>query len=273
MPIPLLQPSVGETVRKIRRRVSAISGVKDCEVRMDSAGKKPHVRLRVFLDGDPGYERIHGISSTADHEVRRIVPNARVSIRSEPEAGSRGEYEGVWALVKRTTESEPGSRGAHNIHLHKLEGKLGVDFHLEVSAGITVKQAHDVATRIERRLKAANPEISDVVIHAETTSDRISNERLGHGTELRWYIEHVVKRFPEAHLASRPVIRWLAEGKLRVIIHVSFSPDSSLDLANKVSSGLEAAIRDGFPKIVKVDIVNEPSDQRARAPSVDMPTE
>jgi len=233
---------------------------------MDYTGKKPHVRVRIILDGNPGYERIHGISSTADHEVRRIVPNARVSIRSEPEMG--GKHEGVWELVKRITDQEPGSRGAHNIHLENLDGKLGVDFHLEVSAGINVKEAHELATRVEKKLKAANQKISEVVIHTETTSDRVSNERSGHGSELRWYIDHVVKRFPEARLAGPPIIRRVGERQLHVIIHASFSPELSVEMANQTTSKLEAAIKDGYPGIVRVDIVNEPG-RKTGAPSMD----
>ncbi len=258
MPIPLLEPSVREKVRRIRRRVLAIEGVRDCEVSMDSAEKKPHVLVWLVLEGNPWYEGIHGISSKVDHEVRKVIQNSRISIRSEPEAGRRGEYESVWQLVKRTAEREPGSRGVHNIHLQNLEGKLGVDFHLEVSAGMNVEQADEVTTRIERKLMAANPQISEVVIHTETSSERVSNERLGRGTDLIWYIDHVVRRFPEASLSGPPVIRRVGEKQLHVIIRASFKPETSMETANQVASKLEAAIKAGFPAIVRVDVVNEP---------------
>ncbi len=226
---------------------------------MTSAGKKPYVRLLVSLDGSPDYEKIHRISSKIDHEVRRIVPNARVSIRSEPEVGAREENERVWELVRKIAEDEPGSRGAHNLHLQNLAGKLGVDFHLEVSAGMNVQQAHEVATRIEKKLKAASPNIAEVVIHEETTSDRVSSERSGHGTELRWYIEHVARRFPEVRLARPPVIRRIGDNQLHVIIRAALSPSLSMEMASQVTSRLEAAIRDGYPRIVRVDIVHEPA--------------
>lgn len=271
MPIPLLEPSEREIVRKVRRRVKAVQNVTRCEVHLTSNGKKPHVRVRVWLDLAPGYEAIHGVSSTIDREVRKVVPNARVSIRSEPEAGGGAENEYLWELVKRVAEHEPGSRGAHNIHLQNVEGKLGVDFHLEVSARMNVKQAHEVAARIEKKLKAADPRISEVVIHEETASDMVSSERAGHGSELMWYIDHVVKRFAHVELAGRPVIRRVGENQVHVIIHATFSPDLGMEIANQVTSRLEAAIKDGHPAIVRVDIVQEPGEPAAYSRSIDPP--
>jgi divalent metal cation (Fe/Co/Zn/Cd) transporter len=268
LPIPLVEPSERETLRRIRRRVQAVDGVKECvDVRMTFPGKKPYVRVHVTLKGQPDYEGIHKVSATIDHEVRKLLPNARVSIRSDSGEGEE-EAERIWQLVKSIAEDEPGSRGAHNIHVQSFGGKLGVDFHLEVAAGVSVEQAHEVATRIEKKLKAADPRISEVVAHEETVSYRISNERSGHGAELRWFIEHVAKRFPEVKLAGPPTIRQLGNHQLHVIIRAAFEPDLSMEKASQIASRLDAAIRQGFPAIVRVDITKEPSEGRRSAPTM-----
>lgn len=85
------------------------------------------------------------------------MPDARVAIRTEPHG--RDCYD-VWKLVKDIAGKEPGSRGAHNIHIQELNGTIGVDFHLEISAGMTVKKAHNVAVQVEKKLKNANHKIS-----------------------------------------------------------------------------------------------------------------
>jgi len=231
-------------------------------VRMTFPRKKPHVYVHVTLKGQPDFEGIHKVCATIDYEVRNVVPNARVSIRSDPGEGGV-EAERIWQLVKRIAEDEPGSRGAHNIHVQSFGGKLGVDFHLEVAAGMSVGQAHEVATRIEKKLKEADPVISEVVTHEETVSDLTSNERSGHGAELRWYIEHVAKRFPEIKLASPPIIRQLGNHQLHVIIRAAFKPDLSMEKASQIASRFDAAIRQGFPAIVRVDITKEPAEGRS----------
>lgn len=261
LPIPLVEPSERETLRRIRRWVQAVDGVKECvDVRMTLTRKRPHVHVHVSLEGDPDYDGIHKISAIIDREVRKVVPYARVSIRSEPGKGG-AEVKQIWELVKKIAEDEPGSRGAHNIHAQTFGGKLGVDFHLEVAAGISVGQAHEVAARIKRKLEAANPRIFEVVIHEETVSDLTSTERSGHGTELWWYIEHVAKRFPEIKLRSPPTIRQLGNNQLHVIIRAAFNPDLSVENANQIASRLDAAIKRGFPAIVRVDITEEQAER------------
>lgn len=230
--------------------------MRDCKV-VVLAGKKPEVRLRVLLGSSPDNASVHGISSRIYDVVRGLIPNSRVLIRTEPD--SRSENEGVWETVKRIADHEPGSRGAHNIHLRRTDGSLGVDFHLEVSSRMSVEQAHDVAQRIERKLKAADPKISEVVIHEETASATVSSERAGHGTELRWYIDDILRRFPEARLVSPPTIRRLEKGQLHVILHVAFSPRESIQRASEVSSKLEASIKSGYGTISRVDVVQEPA--------------
>jgi divalent metal cation (Fe/Co/Zn/Cd) transporter len=258
LPIPIVEPSARETARRIRRRVQSLEGVKECvDVRLSFTRKKPHVHVHVLLSGDPDYDGIHKVSAIIDHEVRKVVPNARVSIRSEPESGR--EAGRIWELVKRVAEGEPGSRGAHNVHVQTFGGKLGVDFHLEVAAEMSVAEAHQVAARIEKKLKTADPTISEVVIHEETVSDLTANERSGHGTELRYYIEHLARRFPEIRLASPPIIRQVDSNQLHVIIRAEFDPDLSIDKASQIASRLEAAIKEGFPAIVRVDITKEPA--------------
>ena len=255
MPIPLVEPSEREVIRKIRRRVQAVEEVRECrEIRMAFTRKKPYVYLHVWLKGNPGYEGIHRICSTIESEVRTLIPNARVAIRSEPDGIGTTE---IWSLVRKIAEGEPGSRGVHNIHVQNLKGKLGVDFHLEVSAGMTVKQAHEISTRIEKKLKASDANISEVVIHEESVPELVSSERSGHGTEVRWYIEHIVKKFPDLKLVRPPTIRRMAD-HLHVIIRAAFSPGTTIERANEITSRLDAAIRGGYPAITRVDITHEP---------------
>ncbi len=240
------------------------------DVRLSFTRKKPHIYVHALLKDQPDYGGIHKVSAVIDHEVRKIVPNARVSIRSEP-SDAGGEAGRIWELVRRIAEDEPGSRGAHNVHVQSLGGRLGVDFHLEVAARMSVAQAHEVAKRIEKRIKAASPAISEVVIHEETVSDLTSSERSGHGAELRWYIEHTAARFPEVKLASPPIIRQVCDHQLHVIIRAAFRPELSIEKAALIASKLEVAIRQGFPAILRVDISEEPVDPKLSPPSQTAP--
>ncbi len=224
---------------------------------MSFTRKKPHVYVHVWLRGNPDYETIHRICSTIEVVVRVIVPNARVAVRSEPSVEGTEE---AWYLVKKIAEEESGSRGAHNIHLKNAGETLGVDFVLEVSADMNLRQAHDVSARIEKKIVASNSRISEIIIHEEYVSELIASEQSGHGTEIKWYIFHVVMRFPEIRLIRNPTIRRVGDF-FHVSIRAAFKTGTSPEKISEVTSRLDSAIRNGYPAIEKVFIVTDSSSR------------
>jgi len=217
--------------------------------------KKPHIFLYARLRGNPSYEAIHRICSTIEGLVRTVVPNARVAIRSEPVVEKSEE---TWFLVKKIAEEEPGSRGAHNIHLKNVGQMLGVDFVLEVSAGMSARQAREVSSRVKKKIIASNLKVSEVIVHEETVSELVASERSGHGTEIKWYIEHVVERFPEIRLLGSPAIRRVGDF-FHVSIRATFNPGISLEKLNEVTSKLDSNLRNGYLAIERVYIATGPS--------------
>jgi divalent metal cation (Fe/Co/Zn/Cd) transporter len=239
----------------IERKIRDVKNVQSVRrVRVDLTGKKPVVAVIVWL-GKSDYEETHRTALTIENEVKDIVPNSRVLIRTEP-AGSDRDH--IWKLVKEVAETVPGSRGAHNVHIHKVNGKLGIDFHLEVSANMTVKQAHKVSEQIEKKLKEADPSIAEVLIHEESVEDLVDSERSGAGTEIRWYIEHVKKRFPEIKEMSKPEIR-RAGDRLYVVMKCSFNPDISMKEADDIINRFEASVKAAIPELAMIEVHKEPA--------------
>jgi divalent metal cation (Fe/Co/Zn/Cd) transporter len=170
--------------QKIRKRVEAIKDVRgyhQLSVRM--TGKRFYVEMHVLLDSNLRFEDTHRIASSIEMEVKSVVPNARATIHTEPlrvRTQPSGENrKNVCALVKQIAEGVPRSRGGHNIRIQEIDGKLCVDLHLEVSANMTVKQAHDVFKLAEKRKRAAIPDTSEITVHMESASERISRELTG----------------------------------------------------------------------------------------------
>jgi divalent metal cation (Fe/Co/Zn/Cd) transporter len=256
MPIPFFERSSSELSRMIERKIRDVKNVTSVRgVRVDLTGKKPVVVVIVWLDSKSNYEETHRTALTIENEVKDILPNSRVFIRTEP-AGSDRDH--IWKLVKEVSETVPGSRGAHNIHIHKVNGKLGIDFHLEVSANMTVKQAHRVSEQIEKKLKEADPSITEVLIHEESVEDLVESERSGAGTEIRWYIEHVKKRFPEIKEMSKPEIR-RAGDRLYVVMKCTFNPDISMKEADDIIGRFEASVRAAIPDLAMIEVQKEPA--------------
>jgi divalent metal cation (Fe/Co/Zn/Cd) transporter len=255
LPLPLVERSEKEIADTISKKVKAMKDVKSCDhlsVRM--TGKRLYVEMNVSLDSSLRFVDAHKVALNIEREVKSIVPNARVVIHTEP---YQGGAENIWALVKSTAEAVPGSRGVHNIHIQEIKGKLFVDLHLEVSANMTVEQAHDTSDVVERRVKAANPKIAEVIVHAESASDLISRELTGVETELESYIEHVARGFPEIKRVHGIEIR-RAGDSLHVVLRCHFDRALTMKNAHDVSSRLEQAIRSTYPNVSRIDVHEEP---------------
>jgi len=256
LPLPLVERSEEEVAQIIRKRVEAIKDVRNChQLNVRMTGKRFYVWMHVSLDSNLRFEDAHKIASGIEREVRSVVPNARVTIHTEPVGSGR---ESVGRLVREIAEGVPGSRGVHNVHVQRIDGKLCVDLHLEVSANMTVKQAHDVSDEVEREIRAANPSISEIVVHMESASDRISRELTGAETELEWYIEHVAKRFSEIKGVRETTIRKIGDN-VHVVLRCHFDPNINMKKAHEISSKLENAVRSAYPNIVRIDVHEEPA--------------
>lgn len=185
LPIPIVERSEREISQIVQKRVEAIRDVKSLrQVIVRIAGKKIDVNMNIQLDSKLRFEDIHKVISEIEKEVKNIVANARVSVQTEPIGFDQGE---IWKLVKDVAEKIPGSRDVHNIHVQNIEGKLCIDLHLEVSANMTVKQAHNVANQVEKELKVKDPRISDITVHLETASDIVSRELAKSENEVKLY--------------------------------------------------------------------------------------
>jgi len=256
LPLPLVERSEEEVAQIIRKRVKGIKEVRGChQLNVRVTGKRFYVDMHVLLDRNLSFEDTHRIASNIESEVRRAVPNARVAIHTEPVGSSQHD---TWKLVKEVSEGVPGSRGAHNIHIQEIDGKLCVDLHVEVSANMTVKKAHQVSEQVERQVKTADPHISEVIVHMESASKRISRELTGVETELESYIEHAAKHFPKIRKVHGIKVRKIGEA-LHIVLRCHFDPDITMAEAHEISNSLEREIKAAYPSIARIDVHEEPA--------------
>jgi divalent metal cation (Fe/Co/Zn/Cd) transporter len=256
VPLPLVERSKEEITRLIKRKVEKIEEVANCrQINIRMSGKRIEVELNVTLSGNPRLEDTHWIALDIEKAVKSVVPHARVTINTEPVGNNR---ESLWRLVKEIAEGATGSRGVHNIHIQKIDGKLGIDLHLEVSANMTVKQAHSISEEVESKMKKANPNIAEITVHIESATERVLRELTGVEAELESYIQHVASNYPEIKRVYGIRIR-KAGDLLHVVLSCNFDPNIEIRKAHEISSKLEQEIRKAYPKIARIDIHEEPA--------------
>jgi len=255
VPLPLVDRSAQDIEQKIRRKVESLKDVKGIRhVTVRLGAKRLDVNVHVFLRDELGTQAAHRIALNIERTVRAAYPNARVSVDTEP---IRSESESIWAAVKESAEGVPGSRGAHNVHVQTVDGKLYVDLHLEVSANMTVKNAHDVAEEVEKRIKKVHPDVAGVTVHVESASELISRELSGIETELEAFIRDAAKKYPEISSISNISFREFG-GDVHLVLNCRFDEKITIKEAHEISSQLESDIKKAYPRITRIDIHEEP---------------
>jgi cation diffusion facilitator family transporter len=68
--------------------------------------------------------------------------------------------------MKEIVENSSGVMGFHKLRTRKIGGAVLVDLHLLVVGNMTVKEAHDIADRVEHRFMT-DLDVHDVTIHVE----------------------------------------------------------------------------------------------------------
>jgi len=73
----------------------------------------------------------------------------------------------ILQAIEKTIMSTPGVIGYHSLRARQYYGKVFADVHVIVKRNISIDEAHDIATRIEERLKDMFGKMLDIVIHVE----------------------------------------------------------------------------------------------------------
>jgi cation diffusion facilitator family transporter len=76
---------------------------------------------------------------------------------------TRIDIEAVRQVVNRVK----GVRDCHEIRTRGHERHIFLDLHVLVDPRMTIKEAHDIAERVERTIKECFPEVADIVVHTE----------------------------------------------------------------------------------------------------------
>ena len=257
MPLPLVERSPKEMAQLLRSRIEdvpAVRGIHNVEVRM--TGKRLDVSAHVLLDSTLEFVDVHRIVSEIERQIRRSVQrSARITVQTEPIGHTHPK---IATLVTQIAERVPGSRGVHNVHLRKIGGKWAVDLRVEVSANITVKQAHAVSEQIQRECKQTIPDLADVTVHLESASELIANELEGRGSELKWFIDHAAKQFPEIRAVRSLRIRKTGE-TYSLALRCKFDAGMTIKQAHEVSLKLATEVRTAYPKVDQIDIQEDPA--------------
>jgi cation diffusion facilitator family transporter len=218
-------------------------------LRVRQAGASVFVDLTVNVDRSASLEEAHQIAEAVDDRVSRIVHRGDVVVHVDPVRRS-GENlsQTVSAIAARL-----GLR-THYVHAHEVRGRYFVDLHVEVPPDLTLGQAHDQVSRLERSVRDEVSEVRDIHSHIEPLATPVApviDVDPYEEESLRSEIMAVARAFLELDGCDRLHIRSGPAG-YDVVLHCLADPDLSVAEAHRLADELEKQIQTRIPGIQRV---------------------
>ena len=147
----------------------------------------------------------------------------------------------------------------HNISVHDDRGQLTVDLHMEVDDHLSLQQAHEMASHIERDLRADQPRISRINTHIESRGTGIGEGEDVTAQETR-LVETVRKIADE--IVGEPSCHEVHVRRLGlkyvVALHCTFDERLSIVQVHEISSRIEERLKSTVPALDHVLVHAEP---------------
>ncbi len=170
------EPHTGEdpiaVVRNVASQMPEIKGIHGITVK--TIGDKLSVTYHLELEPEISVRSAHEIANRLEQHLMKELKNVSTIISHlEPNTKlSESDYspKPSTRLQKRITQisqSLSEVRSTHEIQILTRGGRYSVTLHCTVDSSLTLVQAHQVATKIEEKIKMADEKIDQVIVHCE----------------------------------------------------------------------------------------------------------
>ncbi len=251
----LLDRTPEELVGRIRAAAAGVADVLNVtQVRVRRSGPRVFVDMNVEVDRNLAFERAHAIAEQVEAVVQGLAPGADVVVHTDPREDERE------TLARRIRSiANRNQIAVHNILLHDEGGRVAVDLHLEVDDHLSLRQAHDLASHVEKDLLADLPGISRVTTHIESRGTSVADgvDVSGAERELVEGIRRKVDGLAGPGRCHDVVVRRHGT-TFSVTLHCFFQKDLPIIKVHEASTAIENALREAFPALERVLVHAEP---------------
>ncbi len=247
---------VPERIRQIADGVDGVAGVDRLRVRPLGAGV--HAELAVRVSRTYSLARAKEITRRVEEEIERHLPGSDAVVQAKPvQLDSETIVETVQALAARQQAA------VHDVIVDTLDDRQYVSYDLEVPDSLTVREAHDLASKFEQAVK---DEIGDVELnshieplkHEAILSSNVSEEEMGRVLAAIGETDREVGEISDVH---NVLVRKIGD-KFFVSLHCLAPGEMSIEVVHGAASRFEYLMKDKMRGIKRVVIHVEPKDER-----------
>ena len=249
-----------EMHRKVLEAVGRTEGILAVErLRLRSSGNHYFVDIKLAMPRNISFQRSEAIKEAVAAAVHKLLPEADVITYAVPRASSEENiFDRVHAVAANNNLS------VHDVSVQDWHGHLHLEQHLEVPETLTLRAAHDLATKMEAAMRAEIPEIQSILTHIESEHSTI--ERDAHITSdraLEVRLREIASQMPEI-LDVHEVSMKRLDNTLQITCHCTLRDETRMSVVHAVITRLEDAVKAAMPEVARVFIHPEPNSDNRR---------
>ena len=242
---------------EILAAAESVEGVLGVErVRLRRAGQHYFVDVTISVPRTTSLEEAHAVSDRVERRIAEIVPSD-VVVHMEPRARSG---ENLLDAIRATAQRR--GLAVHELSAHQIDGRLFIELHLEVDENSTLREAHRLASALERDLIGVAGGNAEINIHIEPLGTHIpgGSEMTELASRIRDFINTLPAEFHEL-LDCHDVRVRSVEHKILVSCHCSMNANLPVHQIHDVTAAIEDRVKERFPQISRITIHPEPPDE------------
>ena len=249
-----------EATRELERDLMAIDGVLAVErMRTRRSGPSYFADLTLGLARNLTFQRTEQITTEATAVVERHLPGADVVVHTVPMAPlAESVHDKIRAVAARRNLT------IHDVTVQQFGTELHVEQHLEVNERMPLRQAHELATRLEADIQREIPEVTSILTHIESEPATIEQpESQERDRQLEVRLRRVAREFPEI-LDIHDVMVTRTGAHLKVSCHCTMPDELPMEQVHAVITALEGAFKLDAPEVDRLLIHPEPETDNRR---------
>ena len=256
----LLDAAPAGVRNQIIAAVEKVDGVLEVDrARIRRAGNRYFADLAIGLARTVTFQRSGQVSDEVTAAVRRVLPDADVTVHSVPRPDrTENIFDRIRAVATRH------NLNVHDVSVQDFGGRLHVEQHLELDEKLLLKDAHDRVTALEAEMKEEIPEISSILTHIESEPATIEEgDEIVRDATLERRLKAIAAEFPEV-LDMHEIRIKRVRGRIYVSCHCTLWDELPLSRVHDIQTDLETRFKQDTPELFRVLIHPEPSTDNRR---------
>jgi cation diffusion facilitator family transporter len=234
--------------------LAAIAGVEPeielRRLRMRQAGGRSFADVVITVSPEAAVGQGHEAADRVEAAVHEALPGSDVVVHVEPRADETAIRDRAHAAALAV----PGVREVHNVSVLDVGGRTEVSLHLKLPGELTLEDAHEVASAVERAIVERVPEVRAVQTHVEPLTEAAEGRRADDVDAS--VVERIVRDATGAPPRELRLLR--TDDGLLAYLTLGLDPGTALADAHARASEIEERIRRERPDIADVIVHTEP---------------